>query len=111
MAARSSYYAKLAGDVKKRYDEKISKCGEIDPYTLQKKNLSLNSNDFPRISIYDITNYMIHSVSSYTKRFFENYKGTEAYKFFESGFVVNIGSKTIKNVAIVTGKVSCISQV
>ncbi len=102
---RSPYYQRLSGDVKQRYDEKIEKCGGIDPYTLKPRHLSTNQKDFPRITIYDITNYMIHSVSSYTKRFFENYKGTEAYKFFESGFVVHIGTKNFNSSAIVTGKV------
>lgn len=103
---KSPYYERLSGDVKDRYDEKIRKCGGTDPYTIKPKNLSLNPKDFPQITIYDITEYMIHSVSSYTKKFFENYKGTEAYKFFESGFVINIGSKRDNNLAIVTGKVS-----
>lgn len=30
---------------------------------------------------------MIHSVSPFTKKQFKNYKGMEAYSFFESGFV------------------------
>lgn len=103
---KSPYYASLSGDVKDRYDEKIRKCGGIDPYTIKPKDLSPNPKDYPKITIYDITDYMIHSVSSFTKRFCENYKGTEAYKFFESGFVVNIGSKNNNNLAIVKGKVS-----
>lgn len=102
----SPYYERLSGDVKDRYDEKIRKCGGTDPYTIKPNTLSSNPKDFPQVTIYDITDYMIHSVSSYTKRFFENYKGSEAYKFFESGFVVNIGSKKDKNSAIVAGKVS-----
>lgn len=101
----SQYYERLSGDVKARYDEKIQKCGGTDPYTIKPKDLSTNSKDFPQITIYDITDYMIHSVSLYTKRFLENYKATEAYKFFESGFVVNIGSINENNLAIVTGKV------
>lgn len=67
---KSVYY--YYGDVKHRYDEKIQKCGGIDPYTIKLKDLSSNPKDFPQITIYDITDYMIHSVSSYTKRFFKN---------------------------------------
>lgn len=102
----SAYYAKLSGDVKERYKEKITKCGEIDPYTIALYELSTNPKDFPEVTMYDITNYMIHSISSFTKRFLDNYKGTDAYKYFESGFVMYIGSKTNKNTAIVLGKVS-----
>lgn len=104
----SSYYANLSGDVKERYKEKIKKCGDIDPYTITLKELSTNPKDFPEVTMYDITNYMFHSVSSFTKRFLDNYKGTDAYKYFESGFVTNIGSKTNKSTAIVLGKVSLI---
>lgn len=102
----SPYYELLSGDVKDRYDEKVRKCGGIDPYTIKPNTLSSDPKDFPQVTIYDITDYMIHSMSSYTKRCFENYKGTEAYKFFESGFVLNIGSRNDNNSAIVAGKVS-----
>lgn len=70
----SPYYQRLSGDVKDRYDKKIRKCGGIDPYSIDPKTLSFEPKDFPQVTIYDITDYMIHSVSSYTKRFFENYK-------------------------------------
>lgn len=103
---QSVFYAKLTGDVKTRYDEKIKKCDGIDPYTIKPNDLSDNPTDFPEITVYDITDYMIHSMSSFTKRFFENYKGTEAYKYFESGFVINIGSKKSNETAIVKGVVS-----
>lgn len=104
---KSAYYAKLSdGDIKERYKEKMTKCGEIDPYTIPLNELSDNPKDFPEVTMYDITNYMIHSVSSFTKRFLDNYKGTDAFKYFESGFVMYIGSKTNKNTAIVLGKVS-----
>jgi len=101
----SAYYYQLDGDTKKRYDEKIKKCNGIDPYTFKSKDLSLASKDFPAITVWDIGNYMIHSVSPYTKRFFNNYKGTDAYAYFDSGFVLNVGTKILNHLAIVTGKV------
>lgn len=85
----------LSADVKDRYDNKISKCGEIDPYTLLAKDLSVHPKDFPDITVLDIRNYVIQSVSPYTKRSFNAYKSTEAYSFFESGFVLSIGSKKL----------------
>lgn len=102
----SAYYAKLPHDVKQRYDEKIRKCGGIDPYILKPKDLSNNPKDFPEIALHDITDYMIHNVSSYTQQFLDNCKGTKAYKYFESGFVLKIGSRKYKNSAIVKGTVS-----
>lgn len=102
---RSTYYQELSGDMKIRYDEKILKCCGIDPYVLKEKELSYNRNDFPDITLLDITNHMIHSVSPFTKKQFKNYKGMEAYSFFESGFVLNIGSKKQNDTAILNGKV------
>lgn len=101
----SAYYKTLSGDVKKRYDEKIRKCG-CDPFAIKKKELSVNPKDFPEITILDIGEYLIHSVSSFTKKKFSAYKSTEAYNYFESGFVLNIGSKKHKEFAILKGKVS-----
>lgn len=102
---QSTYYKSLSGDVKERYDEKIRKCG-CDPYAIKKKDLSDSPRDFPEITILDIGEYLVHSVSAFTKKKFSAYKSTEAYKHFESGFVLNVGSKKIKQNAILKGEVS-----
>lgn len=96
----------LSGDVKERYDNKIEECGGIDPYTLLAKDLSVNPQDFPDITVLDIGNYLIQSASPYTKRSFNAYKSTEAYSFFESGFVLNVGSRKTNDLAILVGRVS-----
>ncbi len=96
----------LTGDVKDRYEKKIEKCGGIDPYTLPTKNLSVDPKDFPDMTVLDIGNYMIQSASPYTKRCFNAYKSTEAYSFFESGFVLSVGSKIINDSVILVGRVS-----
>lgn len=103
---KSIYYLKLSGDSKVRYDQKIQDCDGIDPYVIKTKDLSTNPKDFPDIAMYDIGDYMINSVSPFTKRFLDNFKGTEAYKYFESGFVLDLGSKKINTSVIVTGRVS-----
>lgn len=100
---RSAYYESLTGDVKLRYEAKIEKCGNIDPYTLKESELSKNRADFPEISLLDIGNHMIHSVSPFTKRAFKAYK---AYSFFESGFVTNVGLRKNEESAIIVGKVT-----
>lgn len=96
----------LTADVKDRYEDKIVECGGIDPYTLVTKDLSVDTKDFPDMTVLDIGNYMIQSVSPYTKRSFNAYKSTEAYSFFESGFVLSIGSKKKNDLAILVGRVS-----
>lgn len=103
---RSAYYAKLTGDVKKRYDEKIKNCGGIDPYILEEEKLSVDRKNFPSINVSDIADYMICSISPFTHQTNNAYKSTEAYRYFDSGFVLNVGSKTINSTAILRGKVS-----
>lgn len=101
----SAYYKSLKGDVKVRYGEKIRKCG-CDPYAIKKKNLSVNPHDFPEVTILDIGEYLVHSISSFTKKKFSAYKSTEAYKHFESGFVLYMGSQKYEEFAIIKGRVS-----
>lgn len=107
-ATKSTYYQSLSGDVKDRYDEKVEKCGGIDPYTIKQKDLSVNPIDFPEITILDIGDYLVHSISSYTKKKFSAFKSTQAYAYFESGFVLSIGSRKSNDSAILRGKVSFI---
>lgn len=102
---RSIYYDSLSEDAKLRYNEKIHKCGGIDPYTLKASDLSENRKDFPEMTLLDIGNHMIHSVSPFTKNAFKAYKSMEAYSFFESGFVTNIGSRKTNDLAIIKGNV------
>lgn len=99
--ARSVYYNSLSEDAKLRYDEKIQKCGGIDPYILKASDLSTDRKDFPEMTLLDIGNHMIHSVSPFTKSAFKAYKSMEAYSFFESGFVSNIGSRKTKDLEII----------
>lgn len=97
---------RLPSDVKKRYEEKMLLCSGIDPYSTKEKEMSLVSKDFPVIRVSDIANYMISSTSPYTKLPFNAYKSTEAYKYFQSGFVLSIGvSKTKNDLSILKGKV------
>lgn len=104
--AKSIYYNSLSEDAKLRYDDKIQKCGGIDPYTLKASDLSTDQKDFPEMTLLDIGNHMIHSVSPFTKRAFKAYKSMEAYSYFESGFVTNIGSKKTNDLIILKGNVS-----
>lgn len=105
METRSKYYNDLSEEMKLRYEAKIKNCAGIDPYILKDKELSNNRSDFPEITLLDIGKHMVHSVSPFTKKQFKNYKGMEAYSYFESGFVLKIGSKKFENLAILKGRV------
>lgn len=102
---KSAEYQKLSGDNKDRYDAKIMECGGIDPYTIKDSELSIDTKDLPHITLTDLGNYMINSISPFTKRFYDNYKGAEAYTFFKSGFVLSLGCKKNVGLAIIKGEV------
>lgn len=102
---KRSYYESLSPEMRSRYDIKIEPLGGIDPYTINEKSLSVDRSDFPEITLLDIGNYMIHSVSSFTKRSFKAYKSMDGYKFFESGNVLSLGAKRTENKALLKGKV------
>lgn len=100
-----NYYDSLNEEMKLRYDVKIRHCGGTDPYVIHEKDLSADRSDFPEITLIDIGNYMVHSMSTFTKRSFKAYKSMEGFKFFESGFVLSLGAKKIEDKAILKGKV------
>lgn len=82
-------------DVMQRYQEKISKfCDGINPYELDIKSCvdPLPNN----VNYCDIINYCLYQQSSYTLNEFRNYKAIESYKFYESGWIRNVGCKKTK---------------
>lgn len=78
---------------------------QITTKVLKEKNLSVDRSDFPEITLFDIGNYMIYSISSFTKRSLKAYKSLEGYKFFESGYVLSVGAIKIGDSTILKGKV------
>lgn len=102
---RSLYYEQLKEDVKTRYEEKIRQCEGVDPYTIKDKDLSTDRIDFPEVSLWDIGNHLVYSMSAFTKKMLKAYKSSEGYSFFESGFVLSLGSKKFEDSVLVKGKV------
>lgn len=96
-----------AADVHARYKEKIEKfCDGIDPNVLKIKNCS---DTLPRNVIhFDIITYCINKDSAYTLERFRCFKSMDSYLFFESGFVLEIGCKRIRNGSLVLAKVSAL---
>ena len=58
----SDYYKSLEASVQARYRQKISKCENIDPYVLKKKDFSYEMKDLPCVpkSIYRTTWWRKH---------------------------------------------------
>lgn len=105
----SDYYKSLEANVQARYRQKISKCENIDPYVLKKKDFSYEMKDLPCVTEVDISNYLVAQTSFYTRKQFKNHKSMEAHNFFTSGWVHDLGVKVIKdNLRLIFGRVSTV---
>ena len=73
----------------KRYAEKLGSLGILDPYSvpqvLFKPIKSLDS--LPNVQYPDIVNYLIFNPSAYTGQEMKAYKSTDAYRYFQAGWV------------------------
>jgi hypothetical protein len=103
----SKYAIKLAESEKKRYLEKISVVGGVDPYLLSETDAGITKqkNLWPKISFTDIFNYLINSKSAYTNKKQNAVKSLEAYKFVEAGYVKTILVKTFDTNRLLIGSV------
>ncbi|XP_062288031.1 uncharacterized protein LOC133993176 [Scomber scombrus] len=91
----SRYCESLDPISKERYREKIIKYVGCDPYMMKKSDFSTDLNDLPAIEAVDITNYLVLQTSFYSKEQMKAYKSMEAYNFFVSGWVHDLGSKVL----------------
>lgn len=100
-----SYRETLIGDVRKRYDEKISKI-HVDPYELGVEEFSTDRLKWPEISYVDVLHFLVFQESAYTKEQLKNYKSLDAYKLFQDGWVRQILHKEIDGIHLLRAKVT-----
>lgn len=74
MSRKQIDFSSLDASSKARYQQKISLIGNIDPYTVPKKEWSQDIDDYPAISFLDITTYLVLHLSAYTMEEFRAYK-------------------------------------
>ncbi|KAG4076408.1 hypothetical protein HA402_005851 [Bradysia odoriphaga] len=87
-------------DVITRYKDKLTNYVDgINPYELEIKKCKdpLPTN----LTYYDVVNYCIEKDSAYTFASFRSHKALEAYKFYESGWVREIGCRKITSGTVV----------
>ena len=75
----SNYLQKLDPPSKKRYLEKITVMGNVDPYFLLSSNSFSTELNLPAVTYPDIVNYLVFSPSPYTAEDMKAYKSLEAY--------------------------------
>ncbi|KAK4884885.1 hypothetical protein RN001_001156 [Aquatica leii] len=108
MECKSDYYKNLVlsgNDVLARYNKKIELINNVDPYTLQDKDLQFDTQSFPPVTSMDIVSYLVLTHSFYTGEQIKAYKSLLGYKYFESGFIQMIGTCKINTHIVVVGSV------
>ena len=75
------------------------------PCSCERDISELSEDTLPPIQPTDIFNYLVLGTSFCTSQRFKAFKSLEAYKYFESGFVMSVNGKVIDNKFVTLGKV------
>lgn len=112
----SDYFTSLDAEAKSRYIDKLRK------YKIKEDPLLTGSpagdaapawttdpNKWPHVAYGDIYNYLIDSVSVFSKESLKAYKGLEAYKYLVAGYVRDVEARSLGSGPdmVVRAKVSC----
>lgn len=85
---------------------KLKLIHNLDPFTLGNCDLDCTVSGIPPVTNMDIVSYLVLTHSFYTKDQMKAFKSLEAYKYFNSGFVLKAGTKIVNNLYVLVGKVS-----
>lgn len=77
----------------------------LDPFTLDMDTLNYSLDGVPPVTNMDIISYLVFSHSFYTKDQMKAFKSLQAYKYFDSGFVLKVGTIVRNGVFVLVGKV------
>ncbi|KAJ8914046.1 hypothetical protein NQ315_017565 [Exocentrus adspersus] len=103
----SEYLHKLlveTPDVGER-EMKIKLINDVDCRSLHFERWRIEFYDLTKIEFVDIIAYLVFTHSFYTKEQIKAYKSLQSYKYFESGFVIKLGTKIINDFVVLLGKV------
>lgn len=101
----AKYTQYLSPVVKERYMEKIKLCDGFDPYKIKSCDLTEDFKSFPKITFFDVSNYLVDGTSFYTSKSFRAFKSLDAYKWHKSGWVTSLKIKCLNEKTVVIGKV------
>lgn len=101
----SEYFCSLTGEVKIRYIDKIKIIKNNDPFAFTLNELNANLEELPEVTTMDLVNYLILTHSFYSGQQLKAYKSLQAFKYFDAGFVQNIGFKKFDDAYAVVGEV------
>ncbi|XP_051999340.1 uncharacterized protein LOC127655511 [Xyrauchen texanus] len=93
--AESPYCTNFEPVSRNRYKELVNAYVGRDPFLMKMSEFSVELEDLPTVEAVDITNYLVLQTSYYTRQQMKAYKSLEAYNFFVSGWVHNLGTKRL----------------
>ena len=96
------YAEKLVGDVKKRYQEKISEIG-VDPLLVPQSKFSPEC--LPPVESMDLLSYLVLDTSFYTNTQFKAFRSLQAYNQMVSGFICSVQGYIVNKRYVVRAKV------
>lgn len=109
MSKPSLYFLELQQEhpaVAVRYQEKLQAIDGIDPFAISPEEMNFDAEVLPPITSMDIVAYLVLTHSFYTKEQMKAFKSLAAYKYFDAGFVIEIGTIKINTRYVLVGKVS-----
>ena len=101
----NSYFESLDPPSHKRYTEKISVIGGIDPYAIKSEKFDCNIENFPAVTYPDIVNYLIFGSSPFTANQLKAYKSLEACNQVIEEWVRDVKVYLYEDKRFVIGKV------
>ena len=103
--AKVRYLDTLETITRARYMEKLRPIDDKDPYEMEKSEWTTDMMNWPEVTYPDIVNYLVYTQSAYTLAELKAYKSLQAYNYFVSGFVQDIGQVCINGKSVFLGKV------
>ncbi len=82
----------LVNEQKEKYIRKLKTFNITDPYSVPQvcfNPLNKDSSSLPDTGYYDVYNYLVRGSSFYSENELKAYKSLDAYRYFESGYVMN----------------------
>ena len=106
-AAKGKFQDEFHPPSRKRYMEKISVIGGIDPYAIKSQKFDCNIENFPAVTYPDIVNYLIFGSSPFTANQLKAYKSLESNNQVIQGWVRDVKGYLYEDKRLVIGKAVC----
>ena len=111
MVELSAYAQKLPAHAQKRYREKLSAMGNVDPFRLFRDPpmIPIQRCSLPLVNASDLVSYLVLQTSSVTLKQFKSYRSLESYNQFVNGWVKDVKGYKIADKIVVIARVSCLN--